>query len=170
MWLQDAVHLQHIRCQVHRMSTDYSWCLLHMACSRGMVALAWMSHWEERTTPANYFAMLAETLRGKKSKQIFERARQWAPIWKLQARGIFKCMPRVDICHLAPGIIAVGIWHWQQCQSSTFIDDKEKGNIFLHCPWTHLTQDFDWKYWHCRYIYTCIKWNVQGEWCDWIPG
>lgn len=57
-------------------------------------------------------------------------ARHGAPIWKLQAWGILKCTPAVDICHLAPGIITVGIWGWQQGWSS-FIDDEEGGRIFL---------------------------------------
>lgn len=64
---------------------------------------------------------------------------QWAPIWKLQAWGILKCTPEVDICHLAPGIIRVGIWHGQQCWSSNFVFEEEEGHIFLICPHTHLS-------------------------------
>lgn len=59
MWLQDGVRGV---CQVPHMCTDYSWFLLPSLCSNWRrVALAWMSHWEESKTLANYFAVCVET-------------------------------------------------------------------------------------------------------------
>lgn len=124
-------------------------CFVHCALTDWRkVALVWMSHWEESKTLANYFALHVETLSILREKQTGlwkpSGARQGAPIWKLRAWGILKCTPAVDICHLAPGIINVGIWHWQQGWSSTFIDNEEGGRIFPLCPRTDLTIMLTW--------------------------
>lgn len=72
--------------------------------------------------------------------------------------AFFKCTPGVDICHLAPSIIGVGIWHWLNFHW------WQGGRPRISAlPSDTYDKDFDWKYWHCRYIYTYIKWNVQGK-------
>lgn len=111
-------------CQVPRMCTDYSWRLLLLPRSNRLEQGGPVLNVPPRGGKYNAGQIVFHSCRNFVHKQTDLRrpsgAPQRTPIRKLQARGILKCKPRVDICHLAPGIISVGIWHWQQCRSPAF--------------------------------------------------